>query len=170
MGKTASIASTGWVCERSSLCGSSLGARKPYHWRLRILADSPFIPYTPWLTQPYNNVTETDVCTASPQTGIASGEAPAAPLPMLEPVRPNPLRSQGEIAYTLPAAGEVRLTVVDVTGRVRTVLADAPQTAGRHTARWDGRDRRGIELASGVYFLRLETVSGVQVQRVVITR
>jgi hypothetical protein len=147
---------------------SGLAPDTPYRWRLRTLANSPVIPFTPWLALPYNNVTETDLRTASPQTGITSAEAPAAQRAMLEPMRPNPLRTQGEIAYTLPAAGEVRLTVVDVAGRLRAVLADGSQIRGRHTARWDARDGAGNALPAGVYFARLEVAGQVSSRKLVI--
>ena len=145
-----------------------LAPETPYHWRLRTLANSPFIPATPWFSLPYNNVTETDVRTASPQTGIADAEAPSAQRAMLEPMRPNPLRTHGEIAYTLTAAGDVRLTVVDVAGRVRAVLADGVQIRGRHAARWDARDGAGKALPAGVYFARLEVEGVVSSRKLVI--
>jgi flagellar hook assembly protein FlgD len=85
-------------------------------------------------------------------------------------VRPNPLQAHGEIAYTLPEAGHVRLTVVDVAGRVCAVLAGELQGAGRHTARWDGRDARGNALPAGVYLLRLETAGQVTSRKLVIAR
>jgi hypothetical protein len=147
---------------------SGLTPDTPYRWRLRTLANSPFIPATPWFSLPYNNVTETDVRTASPQTGIADAEAPSAQRAMLEPMRPNPLRTHGEIAYTLTTAGEVRLTVVDVAGRVRAVLADGAQIRGRHTARWDARDGAGNALPAGVYFARLEVAGEVSSRKLVI--
>jgi hypothetical protein len=141
-----------------------------YHWRLRTISASPFFPRSPWITLAGNNVTEADLRTAAAPLAVGEEEAPAAQLPLLEPVRPNPLRAQGEIAYTLRAAGEVRLTVVDVAGRVRAVVADHPQAAGRHTARWDGRDREGRALPAGVYLLRLETAGRETSQKLVIAR
>ena len=141
-----------------------------YHWRLRTISASPFFPRSPWITLAGNNVTEADLRTAAGPLAVAEQEAPPAQLPLLEPVRPNPLRAQGEITYTLRKAGEVRLTVVDVAGRVRAVVAGGAQTAGRHSTRWDGRDGRGAEIPSGVYFLRLEAAGGVQTQKLVIAR
>jgi hypothetical protein len=35
----------------------------PYHWRLRVHADSPYYRWSPWFSLPYNNITETDVLT-----------------------------------------------------------------------------------------------------------
>jgi hypothetical protein len=141
-----------------------------YHWRLRIVTDSPFFPSSPWLTLPENNLTEADVRTASPPAGIVNEGAPGARLLLLEPVRPNPLRAHGEIAYTLRETGQMRLTVVDVAGRVRAVLAGGSQAPGRHTVRWDGRDVEGHALPAGVYLLRLETAGRETSQKLVIAR
>jgi hypothetical protein len=35
-------------------------------------------------------------------------------------------------------------------------LLDGRLPAGRHEARWDGRDARNQRVASGVYYLRIE--------------
>jgi hypothetical protein len=142
----------------SRLAGD-LTAETAYRWRLRLLSDSPFFPSTPWLTQTYNSRTETDLRTGSVPAGIVGEGEQAARLSRFEPVRPNPLRTQGEIAYTLTEAGQVRVTVVDIAGRVRAVLPGGFRTAGRHTSRWDGRDARGNTLPPGVYFLRLDLLS-----------
>jgi hypothetical protein len=147
---------------------SGLTPDTPYRWRLRVHAKSLFIPLTPWLTLPCNNLTETDLRTASATTAISSAEAPAAERMMLEPVRPNPLRSQAEIAYTLREAGRVRMTVVDVAGRVRAVVAHGSQAAGRHAVRWEGRDGVGARLPRGVYLVRLEANGDVASRKLVI--
>jgi flagellar hook assembly protein FlgD len=80
------------------------------------------------------------------------------------------MRAHGEIAYTLAEAGVVRLTVVDVAGRVRVVLAGGARAAGRHTTRWDGRDGGGHALPAGVYLVRLEVDSRVTSRKFVIAR
>ena len=149
---------------------SGLSPATLYHWRLRTISASPFFPGSPWITLAGNNVTEADLRTAAATLAVAEQGAPGAQLPLLEPVRPNPIRAQGEIAYTLRAGGEVRLTVVDVAGRVRAVVTYRPQAAGRHTTRWDGRDADGRALPAGVYLLRLETAGRVTSRKVVIAR
>ena len=94
---------------------------------------------------------------ASPElvTGVDDPKTPAQ-FALYRSV-PNPLRSGTEIAYDVPLdGGEVRLTVYDVAGRRVRTLADGPQTAGRKSATWDGRDDRGNIVGSGVYYCRLE--------------
>jgi len=80
----------------------------------------------------------------------------------LEPPVPNPFPLQAgmtamAIRFGIPAAtASVRLTVLDVSGRVVRTLLDSPGRQGLHTAYWDGRDGNGGPAASGVYFVRLE--------------
>lgn len=83
---------------------------------------------------------------------------------------PNPFNPRLEISYRLPEAGKVRIDVFDARGRlVRTLLqADAPAGAGSLV--WDGVDRSGRPVASGVYQLRLVTDTAVRGQRVTLVR
>ena len=151
---------------------SALSPDTPYHWRVRAkydMAKTPFQRSGPWLHVPVNGWNEADLRTADATTGIEAAEAPPALL-RLEAPRPNPVGTSAEIAYTLSRIGGVRLAVYDVQGRQVAVLAEGMRDRGSHTMRWDGRDRRGAEIPSGVYFLRLESSGGVQVQKVVIAR
>ena len=69
---------------------------------------------------------------------------------------PNPFNPSTTIAFDLPASQSVQLLIYGLDGRrVSRVLA-AVLPAGRHTARWDGRDHTGRPVASGTYLSRLE--------------
>jgi hypothetical protein len=88
------------------------------------------------------------------------------PLPNLLPKvfalsqsRPNPAGSSIQIRYDLPARSRVHLAVYDITGREVRVLLDETREAGYRSIVWDGRDRRGKEIASGVYFYKLSARS-----------
>lgn len=66
-------------------------------------------------------------------------------------VHPNPVREGlASISFTLPFAGETRLAVYDITGRVMDTVMDSEMPAGGHSLNvsTDG-------LATGLYFLRL---------------
>ena len=69
---------------------------------------------------------------------------------------PNPFNPTTEIAYSLPKAGHVNLTVYNVTGQKVRTLVDARVAAGSHKVTFDGRDDYGRELSTGVYIYRLE--------------
>jgi hypothetical protein len=72
---------------------------------------------------------------------------------------PNPFNAGTKISYDVEVEGAVRLDVFDACGRLVRTLVDGVQSAGRHTAFWDGRDARGSDVASGVYLLRLHTAT-----------
>lgn len=78
------------------------------------------------------------------------------------------------LAYWLPAAGDARVSVFDVSGRLVAELQSGPQDAGEHLLQWDGRDAGGQRAPQGLYFVRLVTsIEGREersVVRVAVTR
>jgi hypothetical protein len=74
----------------------------------------------------------------------------------LGPAFPNPAASDRiVIPFATPLAGDVRLQVFDVRGRLVTTLEDRMLASGRHEAVWNRRDGRGRPVASGFYVIRL---------------
>jgi len=67
-------------------------------------------------------------------------------------------------------AGRVRLSVYDARGRHVRTLVDGPRAAGRHAERWDGRDRSGRAMASGIYFARLVAADATTTTKLVLLR
>jgi hypothetical protein len=77
----------------------------------------------------------------------------------------NPFRNQTIVSFAMAATGPARVEVFDLRGRrVRTILDEVRRT-GIHHVGWDGRDGRGAAVASGVYFVRLETSTGTSTER-----
>jgi photosystem II stability/assembly factor-like uncharacterized protein len=64
---------------------------------------------------------------------------------------PNPFNPSTTIIYELPKSSETTLTIYDVLGREVSVLVNERKNAGVHEIRFDGSN-----LASGVYFYRLQ--------------
>jgi flagellar hook assembly protein FlgD len=50
----------------------------------------------------------------------------------------------------------MRMTIHDVAGRQVRELQTGEFPAGSHEAKWDGRDDRGVRVASGIYFCRIQ--------------
>lgn len=69
---------------------------------------------------------------------------------------PNPFNPETRITYSLPIAGTVSLKVFNMLGQEVVMLVDKKMTPGRYMAVWQGRNRLGHPVASGVYFYRLE--------------
>jgi len=74
------------------------------------------------------------------------------------------------IQYELPVPGPVVLEIFDQTGGLVRRFTEDPRSAGPHAVKWDGRDRAGRAVPSGIYLTRIETPLGVATGRVVLTR
>jgi hypothetical protein len=83
---------------------------------------------------------------------------------------PNPFNPATTIAFELAAPGEVSITVYDVSGRMIHSLINGHLPAGLHEVSWNGRDRSGATVASGVYFYRLMSGEVLETRKMVLLR
>ncbi len=70
---------------------------------------------------------------------------------------PNPFSRMTDISYQIPMTNDqipnrVSLEIYDVSGRLIKSLVDDDVESGLHIVRWDGRDGKGRQVASGAYF------------------
>ena len=76
---------------------------------------------------------------------------------------PNPARDGGAtLSFQMPGREPARLRVFDAAGRLVRTLLDTTAGPGLVRVAWDGADDAGRRVASGRYFYRLETRSGVR--------
>ncbi|MBI5868758.1 MAG: M6 family metalloprotease domain-containing protein [candidate division Zixibacteria bacterium] len=86
---------------------------------------------------------------------------------------PNPFNAGTVIPYTVSGnrLRQVRLEIFDILGRQVRVLLDEPMVAGHGQINWDGTDKHGIQVASGVYFYRLSIAGeGATAKRMVVLK
>ncbi len=69
---------------------------------------------------------------------------------------PNPFNPHTEINYVLPFDRHVTLTIYNILGQKVITLVDEFQRAGKKTVHWDGRNQKGDEVPSGIYFYRIK--------------
>ncbi|HEU4726105.1 MAG TPA: FlgD immunoglobulin-like domain containing protein, partial [Candidatus Eisenbacteria bacterium] len=110
--------------------------------------------------EPYCSI-PTAVLPAPPASGAAARLLGAAP---------NPFNPQTKIRFELARGARVRLALFDVTGARIRVLVDGPRPAGHHEVAWDGRDDHGREVATGMYFCRLEAAGTSQSRKLTLLR
>ena len=103
--------------------------------------------------------TGTDV----PEGDVVSEIALAAPWP-------NPAAGSTELLFTLPAEESATLSVYDVSGRLVARPFAGAAAAGPTRVAWDCRDSNGQNLASGVYFVKLEAAGRADVRKLVVVR
>ena len=78
---------------------------------------------------------------------------------------PNPFNAETRIAYSIPVASDVTISIFDVLGREIGVLSEVRTSPGSHTIRWSAED-----LPSGVYFYRFSTPVQSEMKKMTLLR
>lgn len=78
---------------------------------------------------------------------------------------PNPFNSSTEIAYHVPEAIQVRITVYNILGQVVAEPVNQEMEAGYHTVRWNA-----VNMSSGIYFYRIEAEGFAATRRMVLLK
>lgn len=93
---------------------------------------------------------------AFPDT-VESAESSVPHVIILYQNYPNPFNPLTTISYELTKDEHITLRVLNPTGQTIKILFQGEQKAGFHKIEWDGRNEFDRDIASGVYFIRLET-------------
>ena len=72
---------------------------------------------------------------------------------------PNPFNPSTTIRYQLPANAKVSVKIYNTLGQEVATLVDKREVAGTHTVQWNGKDRHGNVVSSGMYLYRIDAVS-----------
>jgi hypothetical protein len=119
---------------------------------------------------PYNAAFEpgwvvlADPTVVDPQAGLTPGSC------YLSANFPNPFNPETHINFGLPQSSHVRICIYNVIGRRVKCLVDGTYGAGEHQLIWDGRDERGDQVGSGVYFYRLEAGEFTQTRKMTLMK
>jgi hypothetical protein len=77
-------------------------------------------------------------------------------------IAPSPTRGEVRINFRAADPGRATVRVLDEAGRTVAVLSHVRPADGQGAVCWSGRDEVGSRLASGVYFVVLETPDGIR--------
>ncbi|MBN1827347.1 MAG: matrixin family metalloprotease [Candidatus Eisenbacteria bacterium] len=100
---------------------------------------------------------------------IADGDLPAR-AEMDLTVRPNPFNPSTTVRFNAAAPGPYNVDVYDVSGRLARRISGTASSSGVVEVRWDGRDDRGNEVASGVYLMRASLDGRSETTRAILVR
>ena len=149
----------GNICEDPLFC---CAGSEDFHLR----PESPCAPFT--LPNP-----ECDLIGAWPVgciwTDVASGNGIEMPCHLFEN-HPNPFNPTTSIQFELPREEQVHLAIFDVAGRLIDVLVDGKRSVGRFSEVWEGKDRNGVSVPSGIYFARLQAGEFTATRKMVLIR
>ncbi|MDP3025622.1 MAG: FlgD immunoglobulin-like domain containing protein [candidate division Zixibacteria bacterium] len=83
---------------------------------------------------------------------------------------PNPFHPKNMIRFALPKDSWVKLEVYNILGQKVKTLVDEKLAAGVKEVEWDGRDGKGLEVASGIYFYRIKADDFSDVKKMVMLK
>ena len=89
---------------------------------------------------------------------------------ILHGAAPNPFNPSTTIRYSLAQSGMVSLVVYDLAGHVVRVLVNDAQEEGQHQIQWNGKNRSGGQVSSGVYLYQLRSGDKVEQKQMLLMK
>jgi hypothetical protein len=83
---------------------------------------------------------------------------PIPSVPVVSSNYPNPFNPSTTIEFSVPVKANTRLAIYNLKGQKVKDILNTELECGQHKAVWDGRDKNGRIVSSGIYFIKL--VSG----------
>lgn len=83
---------------------------------------------------------------------------------------PNPFNASTIINYQIPIQSRVVLKIYNILGQEVIKLVDEVKQPGIYHIRWDGNNRYGEQLGSGIYFCKMIAGKFVQVRRMLVLK
>jgi hypothetical protein len=88
----------------------------------------------------------------------------------LEQNYPNPFNPTTAIKFELPKVQDVKLIIYNSLGQEVAILLNGRQRQGTHLVYWNGLNKQGQPVASGIYFYKLATENFTQVRKMMLIR
>jgi hypothetical protein len=83
---------------------------------------------------------------------------------------PNPFNASTSIEFMLPYGRYTALKIYNILGKEVVTLLDKELREGSHRAVWNGKDKKGKEVSSGIYFYVLRAGNDIKVMKMVLIR
>ena len=88
----------------------------------------------------------------------------------LVPNYPNPFINSTWISYQLKDNSFAKIKIFDITGKEVITLVEKQQTGGEYKTQWNGKNREGGDVPSGIYFVQLKAGSFIKTHKMVLMR
>jgi predicted outer membrane repeat protein len=103
-----------------------------------------------------------------PATGIDDAVVPGAAVYLS--VYPNPFNPTVTVSFEVGKASDARVAIYDLRGSLVRELSRGMRPPGRHEVVWDAKDDGGRTVASGVYFIRVQSRDGSAHRKVLLLK
>lgn len=130
--------------------------------------DSLIIKWPSGMTDIYTNLTHNSFITAVEGQGIIGINEEGGVVPnkfVLGQNYPNPFNPATKISFSLPQAGNVKMSVYDVLGNEIAVLVNEVKPAGNYSVTFEGTG-----LSSGIYFYKIESGDFSQTKKMLLVK
>ncbi len=129
-----------------------------YHWKVKA---NSYCSWSEWST----------IRIIQTPTGIAEIQSDNLPAEFgLTQNFPNPFNPATNIRFALPRLSDVTLDIYNIEGRRVKRLVDGQYSAGVYNVTWDGQNEQGNDVATGVYFYRLEAGEYVASKKMILLK
>jgi len=101
--------------------------------------------------------------------GVANDDQVAPPIVGIS-AYPNPFQGETTLSFELKTPGKVNAGVFNIKGQLVRTLIDLELDKGVQSLGWDGKDKNGLDVSSGVYTLRLSTDNVTKSQKIMLIK
>lgn len=82
-------------------------------------------------------------------------------------IAPNPFTTQAKINFVMVDSGSARISIYNLRGQKLNCFTRDNLDPGEHQVLWDGKDSRGNLAPPGIYLVRLSTIQGTDVEKMI---
>lgn len=83
---------------------------------------------------------------------------------------PNPFNPSTKLEFAVPTHSKVNISIFNILGQKIATLVDGEYSAGYYSVDWDSRGDDGSEVASGIYFYKLEANNYTDTKKLMLIR
>ncbi len=83
---------------------------------------------------------------------------------------PNPFSSHTEISFNMKEAGDLEVSIFNTKGQLIKVLWNGFYAENEFNVSWNGKDKNGKELSSGIYLYIIKTSGGIYSKRMILMK
>ena len=83
---------------------------------------------------------------------------------------PNPFNPTTTIAFELSQDSKVIISIYNIKGQKVKTLTNKPYTKGAHSVIWNGKDKTGKSVSSGVYFYKITAGKNAVVKKMLLLK
>ena len=83
---------------------------------------------------------------------------------------PNPFNQKTIISYILPNKQAVEISVFDILGHSVRTLINEVQDPGRRIVKWDGKDKFGNDVGTGMYFYSIKAGTFIDNKKMILIK